>query len=275
MSRERRLYEFGPFRLDLGNRLLWRSAVPVPLTPKTFDLLALLAGRPGDVLTKDEILERIWPDTFVEEANLSQTVYMLRRALAAHGGAAEAIETVPRRGYRFTAPVRELSAEPEAPAAGGRARRGTGARPVVAIAVLPFEPLAAGPDDQYLGLGMADAVITRLSNLRRLRVRPTSAVREYTGRGRDAVAAGRELQVDAVLDGTLQRAGDRIRVNVQLVSVREESPLWAAQFDAVATGIFDLQDSISRQLAHQLSLKLTRREKERLSRRTTLDLDAF
>ena len=275
MDRERRRYEFGPFRLDLGNRLLLRGAVPVPLTPKTFDLLALLAGHPGDVLTKEEILERIWPDTFVEEANLSQTVYMLRRALAAHGGAAEAIETVPRRGYRFAAPVRELPAEDEGPAAGGRGRRDrAGGRPVASIAVLPFEPLAAGPDDEYLGLGMADALITRLSNLRRLRVRPTSAVREYTGRSRDAAAAGRELQVDAVLDGTLQRSGDRIRVNVQLVSVGEAAPLWAAQFDAVATGIFELQDAISRQLAHQLSLKLTRREKERITRRATLDPEA-
>lgn len=275
MRPERRVLEFGAFRLDLANRLLLRGAAPVPLTPKTFELLALLAERPGDVLSKEEILDRVWADTFVEEGNLTQTVYMLRRALAAHGGAAETVETVPRRGYRFVAAVREVEVEP--PAA-GRPRRGgdaEGGPPIAAIAVLPFEPLAAGPDDEYLGLGMADALITRLSNLRRLRVRPTSAVREYTGKSRDAVAAGRELQVDAVLDGTLQRAGERIRVNVQLISVHEGAPLWAAQFDAEATGIFDLQDSISRQLAHELALKLTRREKERLSRRATFDPEAY
>jgi TolB-like protein/Tfp pilus assembly protein PilF len=276
MSGERRLLEFGAFRLDFANRLLLRGAAPVALTPKTFDLLALLAERAGELVTKDEILERIWPDTFVEEGNLTQTVYMLRRALGGEGGLGESVETVPRRGYRFTAPVRELTTE--ATPAGGRGHRTAGsgaARPVASIAVLPFEPLAAGPDDEYLGLGMADAVITRLSNLRRLRVRPTSAVRHYTGRSRDAAAAGRELQVDSVLDGTLQRAGERIRVNVQLVDVREEAPLWAAQFDAMATDLFELQDSISRQLVAELSLKLSRREKERLTHRSTLDPAAY
>jgi DNA-binding winged helix-turn-helix (wHTH) protein/tetratricopeptide (TPR) repeat protein len=276
MSGERRLLEFGPFRLDLANRLLLRGAAPVALTPKTFDLLALLAGRAGELVTKDEILERIWPDAFIEEGNLTQTVYMLRRALGGEGGLGESVETVPRRGYRFTAPVRELTAE--ATPAGGRGRRPAGsgaARPVASIAVLPFEPLAAGPDDEYLGLGMADAVITRLSNLRRLRVRPTSAVRDYTGRSHDAAAAARELQVDSVLDGTLQRAGERIRVNVQLVDVREEAPQWAAQFDAMATDLFELQDSISRQLVAELSLKLSRREKERLTHRSTLDPAAY
>src|SRR6185295_12002251 len=204
-----RILDFDGFTVDLGSRVLLRGDRQVALTPKAFDTLAVLLERPGEVLPKEQLLERVWPDTFVEEGILTQNIYTLRKALQEAGGKRDYIETVPRRGYRFAGPIaeREQAAEPIRQAAS-----------VGSIAVLPFEPLTGNPDDAYLGLGLADALITRLSNLRRLTVRPTSAVRRYLGAARDPAVVARALQVDTVLDGTLQRSGDNLRITVQLVS---------------------------------------------------------
>lgn len=265
MPTDRRAFEFDGFRADLRNRLLSRGDRAIPLTPKAFDTLAVLLARTGEVLTKDQLLEQVWPDTFVEEATLTQNIYTLRKTLAEAGGAREYIETLPRRGYRFAGPVQALAVESP----------GTDGPTVSSLAVLPFEPLTGEAEDVYLGVGLADALITRLSNLRMLTVRPTSSVRRYVGPTRDPVAAGRELKVDAVLDGTLQRAGGRVRIGAQLIGVAEAAPLWAAKFDAVASEIFDLEDSISRRLAEELQLRLTPKEKVRLTQPTTRNPEAY
>lgn len=261
-----RILDFDGFTVDLGSRVLLRGDRQVALTPKAFDTLAVLLERPGEVLPKEQLLERVWPDTFVEEGILTQNIYTLRKALQEAGGKRDYIETIPRRGYRFAGPIaeRELAAEP--------ARQGTS---VGSIAVLPFEPLTGNPDDAYLGLGLADALITRLSNLRRLTVRPTSAVRRYLGAARDPAVVARALQVDTVLDGTLQRSGDNLRITVQLVAAREAAPLWATKFDARTTDLFALEDSISQELAEELQLRLSRQERDRLSRSPTPDPEAY
>jgi DNA-binding winged helix-turn-helix (wHTH) protein/tetratricopeptide (TPR) repeat protein len=261
-----RILEFDGFQVDLGSRLLLRGDRQVALTPKAFDTLAVLLERPGEVLSKERLLERVWSDAFVEEGILTQNIYTLRKALQVAGGTRNHIETVPRRGYRFVGPV----AEREAPAEPARQ-----VAPVSSIAVLPFEPLTGNPDDAYLGLGLADAVITRISNLRRLTVRPTSAVRRYLGADRDPAVVGRALQVDAVLDGTLQRSGDGLRITVQLVSARESTPMWATKFDARSTDLFALEDSISQELAEELQLRLSHQEKDRLRRNPTPDAEAY
>jgi DNA-binding winged helix-turn-helix (wHTH) protein/tetratricopeptide (TPR) repeat protein len=264
--RHRRVYLFDGFRADLKSGLLSRGGQSVPLTPKAFDTLAELLAQHGEVLSKDELLERVWPGAFVEEATLTQNVYTLRKALGRAGAGRQYIATVPRRGYRFVAPVEVEEGGPERQAAQA---------PVGSLAVLPFEPLGGDPEDAYLGLGLADALITRLSNLHPLTVRPTSAVRRYLGAGRDPVAAGRDLRVDAVLDASLKRSGDRLRITVQLVGVREAAPLWAAQFDAQTAEIFELEDSISRRLADELRLHLSREQRARLGRPTTRSPEAY
>jgi len=218
-------YEFGPFRLDATERVLLRDAEPVPLTPKVFDTLLVLVQNQGRMLEKEELIQTLWPDSIVEEGNLSQNIFILRKALGKHPNEPQYIETIPRRGYRFVASVRAVWEE------------GTD-RPDVAmssIAVLPFKPLGAEGGDEYLGLGMADALITRLSNLRQIIVRPTSAVRKYTSLEQDPVAVGRKFKVESVLEGSIHRLGDRIRVTVQLVSVRDGAPLWADKFDEKLT----------------------------------------
>lgn len=144
------------------------------------------------------------------------------------------------------------------------------------IAVLPFRLLSNEASDEYLGSGMADALITKLSNIRQITVRPTSAVIKYSGRNNaDPLAAGRELGVDSVLEGTIQRAGERVRVTVQLISVRESVPLWAHTFDERFTDIFTVQDSISAQVAQALTLKLTGEEQKLLAKRYTDNVEAY
>ena len=146
---------------------------------------------------------------------------------------------------------------------------------VRSLAVLPFKPIGTGSDDEYLQVGIVDALITRLSNVKRLAVRPTSAVRKYTAVEQDPIAAGRELHVDAVLNGSVQKSGDRIRVTVQLVSVREGSTLWAEKFDESFADIFTMQDHISEHVAGTLTLTLSKAEREHLFRRETISPQAY
>jgi DNA-binding winged helix-turn-helix (wHTH) protein/TolB-like protein/Tfp pilus assembly protein PilF len=336
-------YEFGSFRLDAGERLLLRDGEVVPLTPKVFDILLVLVQNSGHILEKDEVLKTVWPDQFVEEGNLARNISTLRKALGESPHEHQYIETIPWRGYRFVASVRELQdqgadlilekhtrshiviqeeeekeeqEERETPRAVGHLLPAastsrwlrTGSRLQVLVlslllagltlafsyfwisrkrqpastsatirsmAVLPFRPLsAADDDDEYLGLGMADTLITRLSGISQIVVRPMSAVRKYTDAGQDPVEAGRELGVDSVLEGNVQKSGDRIRVTVRLVRVGDGQPLWADKFDEDLTDIFKVQDSISEKVAGALMLELTARERRLLTKRYTEDVEA-
>ena len=143
------------------------------------------------------------------------------------------------------------------------------------IAVLPLKTMGNEGTDDYLGIGVADALITKLGNLRRVIVRPTSAVLKYGGANRDVLAAGRELKVEATLEGTIQMVGDRIRATLQLVRVQDGSPLWAERFDEKFTDIFAVQDSISQKVAEALMLKLTSEEEKRLTKRHTDNVEAY
>jgi DNA-binding winged helix-turn-helix (wHTH) protein/Tfp pilus assembly protein PilF len=262
------VYHFGPFRLDASKWVLQREGQAVPLTPRVFDTLLALVENRGRVVEKDELMRRVWPDVVVEEANLTQNVFTLRKALGEGSQEQRYIATVPRRGYQFVAEVREsVEGLPGAPARGGNSRR--------SLAVLPFTTLGGEDVDDYLGLGMADALITRLGNIRQIVVRPTSAVRPYVGQTPDPVSAGRSLGVDTVLEGSIRQTGDRIRVTVQLVSVEAAAPIWGQCFDERRTDIFAVEDSISTRLAAALVASLTGEEKQRLRKRYTDDQEAY
>lgn len=250
--------EFGPFRLDAAKRVLWRDGRIVALPPKALDLLVALVEQGGDVVTKEELMRRVWPETFVEEANLSVNVSALRKALGDQPGGTPYIETVSRRGYRFAG--REGPATPAKPA-------------LPTLAVLPFIPLSRGKDDAYLGAGLADALITRLGGTGHVAVLPTSAVLRYAGR--DPREAGRDLQVDAVLEGKVQRRGARLRVTVQLLPLHERTAAWAETFDEDVRNVFAVQDRIAEQVAQALDLRLGAPERERLTRRHTDDAEAY
>src|SRR5262245_6763514 len=244
---ENRYYEFGQFRMDLQSRVLLHSAGIVPLTPKAFDTLLALVERRGELVGRQELIKAVWPDSFVVEGNLNSNIFMLRKALGAGERDGESyIATVPRRGYRFAANVREVS-EAKSSVNGAASR---------SLAVLPFKLFGAGTGEAWLGLGLANALITRLSSIRSLIVRPTSAVSRYTGLEQNPQTVGRELNVELILEGSVQCAGERIRVTVQLVSVASGAPLWAEKFDEQSTDVFAVEDYITERVTNSLTRRL-------------------
>jgi DNA-binding winged helix-turn-helix (wHTH) protein/tetratricopeptide (TPR) repeat protein len=257
VKEEPSIFEFGPFRLDVRRRLVWRSGELLEVPPRAVDLLAALVSEAGEVVSKDELLRRVWPDTFVEEANLSVNVSILRKALGEQADGRPWIQTVQRRGYRFVAPV---SATPTAPRT---------------LAVLPFRSLGGGEAEDALGLGMADALITRLAATGRVAVRPTGTIRRFAGGDVEPAEAGRQLRVDAVLDGRLQRSGSRLRLTVQLVPTAGGAPLWADRFEEEFTHLFAVEDMVAERVAASLVTELTADERRRLDRRQTESLPAY
>jgi len=197
-------FEFGPFRLDLSERLLLHNGKAVPLAPKVFETLVILVENSGHILEKDELIKRLWPDTFVEESNLAQNIFQLRKALANGACGMQYIETIPKRGYRFAACVRNVT---DSDARSASSYLGSGPSlikgeeaylAIKSVAVLPFKPLVEEKTDEYLGLGMAHDTIIKLSGLRKVVVLPTRAVFKYAERKCDPLAVGRRLSVDAL-----------------------------------------------------------------------------
>ncbi len=311
----KRLYAFGGFRLDPAERRLLRDETPVPLTPKCFDLLVIFVENSGHLIGKEELIERLWPNQIVEEANLSFNISTLRKALGQGSNGEPFIETVPKRGFRFVAHVEEQLEEQAVPSrllkpasqlvsdsgesrrsklryvlagslvillaavfAGSfywRSRHGAAVAKPNSIAVLPFKSIGSEKDDEYLELGMADALITRLSNLNGIVVRPTSSVSKYIGSEDDAVTVGRALAVDSVLDGSVQKVDERIRITVRLIRVKDAMPLWAATFDEKWTDVLSVQSSIAQKTVGALALQLTGEERSMLSKRYTDNLEAY
>ncbi|MEP6537052.1 MAG: winged helix-turn-helix domain-containing protein, partial [Bryobacteraceae bacterium] len=305
------LFEFEGFRLDAAERRLTKAGENISLPPKVFDLLHLLVEHHGRLLEKNVLLTSLWPDSFVEESNLSVNVSALRRALGEAATGGKFIETVPKRGYRFIAPVTEIVPQerapetpPEpAPESAPPPKRTASLAWVVAacalalcagsllwvfganqvsqpqlraVAVLPFNPISGDDSQQYLGLGMADAIATRLSELKKVEVRPISSVVRFSGVQRDVLAAGKELQVDAVVEGHLQQVDKRIRVTAQVWRISDSKQLWAETFDDDFTNIFELQDAIAQKVAQSLALNVTQSEKAAASaRQRTTNTEAY
>jgi TolB-like protein/DNA-binding winged helix-turn-helix (wHTH) protein len=326
--------------VDPVRRRLLRADEEIHLKPKVFDTLLVLVQSEGDLVTKDELMEAVWPDTAVEENNLTQNISVLRKTFGERPDDHRYIVTVPGQGYRFVAAIAESAGEREdltvarytksrvivedeltitpersqtAPVAGSSGiserstkngmplssavliagllttvlsgltyfafRDGSKQQPALdrarKIAVLPFRSLSAAGDDEYLGLGISDTLITRLSNVRQIMVRPTNAVRKYAGREFDPLAAGREQQVHAVLEGSVERAGDRLRVTVRLISIEDGRPVWGETFDEEFTDILTVQDLIAVRLTDALAVRLTGEEKRNLAKQYTLNTEAY
>jgi DNA-binding winged helix-turn-helix (wHTH) protein len=243
-------YEFDSFTVDVQRRLLLHDGMPVSLMPKAFETLLVLIRGGGRIMSKAEMMSLIWPDSYVEESNLAQNIFLLRRAFGEGKHEHRYIVTIPGAGYRFVPRVRRADAKPS------RTVPAADEQTINSIAVLPFKPLYAVEDDRSLGLGLADALIGRLSQLKSVRVLPTAAVLRFAESSPDPWRDANLLGVDALLDGFYQRDGEQLRVSVQLFRVQDGITLWAAKLDEEFTNPFALQDSISEQVAKALSLKL-------------------
>jgi DNA-binding winged helix-turn-helix (wHTH) protein/TolB-like protein/Flp pilus assembly protein TadD len=307
------LYEFDAFRLDAGRHLLLRDGQSVNLAPRAFNLLLALIRRRGEVLAKDELMRALWPDSVVEENNLTVIISALRKALGENPQQHRYIVTIPGRGYSFVAEVKEVGATPpetDTPVLAesavtpsrftqfsdrrlalaalsasilivvigavwlnGKSPRPDAVAPVKTIAVLPFKNLSGQSGDEYLTLGLADTLITSLGNLRQVVTRPTSSVLKYADA--DPLAAGRELGVDALLDGRFQRLNDRIRVTVQLIRVSDGAPLWSEKFDEKFTDVFAVQDATAERVSQALALRLSGEETRMLAKTLTVNPEAY
>ena len=277
-------YEFDSFRLDVIRRLLWRNGAQVPLTPKTFDLMLALVQHHGTVLDKDELMRLLWPNLAVEENNLTVIISSLRKALHESPIEHKYVVTIPKRGYCFVAPVNEVWGTKAATTPIATTTEISielkddwqqPPAPTRTISVLPFRTISTAPNEDYLGIGISEALITKLAGIRQIVVRSNSVVLTHNGMRQDPLEMGRKLGIDFFLEGWVQKADHRIRVTIQMVDVKDGSSVWSGKFDALFTDIFDVQDTISEQITRALMLKLSGEERKQLTKRHTENSEAY
>lgn len=275
-STGRRFYKFGGFHLDAVEHLLYGpGGEVVPLKPKAVETLELLVRERGRLVSKEELMERLWPDVTVEESNLSQNIYLLRKVLGAGADGRGYIETVPRRGYRFAADVKEVGEASDARPGAARAGGELAHAPISSLAVLPLANESADPEAEYLSDGITESIINRLSRLSQLRVMARSTVFHYKGRQVTPGEVGRELGVRAVLTGRVLQLGGRLIVRTELVDAADGWQLWGGQYDRRPADILELQEAIAQDISENLRLKLTGQDQERLSKQHTENAEAY
>jgi TolB-like protein/Tfp pilus assembly protein PilF len=262
---------FGRFRLDLGRRELSRDGVPVHLSVRALDILCELVAAKGSVVTKDELMAGVWHGLVVEESNIHVHVSGLRKALDEGAGGHSYVVTVPGRGYRF------IGLQPPPPAAKDEADSPQSLslpdRP--SIAVLPFANLSDDPAQEYFADGMVEDIITALSRMRWLFVIARNSSFTYKGRVVDVKQVGRELGVRYVLEGSVRKAANRVRITGQLIDTATGAHLWADRFDGKLKDIFDLQDEVTASVVSAIAPKLEQAEIARSKQKPTESLDSY
>ena len=263
---------FGRYRLEPRHGLM-SGAREVRLTPKALALLSFLAERPGELVTKEELFGAVWPNTTVGDAALVTCIQELRKALRDNARRPRYIETLHRRGYRFigekapsTAPSSTATdSEPPALLLPDRP----------SIAVLPFDNMSDGPDQDYFGDGMSEDLITGLARIRWLFVIARNSTFVYKGRAVDVKQVARELGVRYVLEGSVRRAGKRLRISAQLIDAMTGGHLWAERYDREVGDIFAVQDEITRSVVAAIEPRLLAAEGVRALSRSSDDLGAW
>jgi TolB-like protein/Tfp pilus assembly protein PilF len=280
----RHFYEFGPFRLAMADRLLLRDGEAVPLTPKLFDILVVLVENNGNLVEKNDLIEEVWPNSFVGENNLTVNISALRKALGDSHNEHHYIETVPRRGYRFVATVKQVSSEGAKPAPKSRAGSHTAneedelsdhGKDISSLAILPLVNASGNPSAEYLSDGLTESIINNLSQLPQLRVMACSTVFHYKGLEVDPRHVGRELGVQAVLVGKVLQVGARLIIRTELVDVKNGWQLWGEQYNRNFSDILMVEEEISREISEKLRIKLTGEKKKRLTKRYTENTQAY
>lgn len=267
-------FEFGPFQLDLNDRLLTRAGEVISLRPKATEILVRLVQNAGQITKKDELLKEVWPDTFVEESNLSQTIFMLRKALGDDRSEPRYIETVPRRGYRFVAAVRDEEPKTAQRDALARATTDSVIQPQV-VAVLPFLNHTGNPELEYLADGITDKLINNLSRLSKVRVLSHSAVSVFKTRATIPQQVAKELGAAVVLCGKLSARPNGIAIGVELVDTSTGWQLWGESFDSASKDLHEIQDVITQDLLKALKLTLIGDEEKQITTRYTENAAAY
>jgi TolB-like protein/DNA-binding winged helix-turn-helix (wHTH) protein/Tfp pilus assembly protein PilF len=265
-----RYYEFGPFRLDRKEKLLYRQGSAVHVTPKVVEILLVLIDARGQLVEKDQLMSSVWPDRFVEEGNLTQSMSVLRKKLGENPEGGGYVETIPTRGYRFAATVREVEEKPAAiatrrrtgiailclsvaVAAGGiwiwREQHRSGP---TSLAVLPFLNLSASEGSVYISDGLTEELIDRLVKVEGLQVVARTSVFQFKNRPLDIRRIGAQLNVQLILEGSVRRENNRLRVTAQLNNVADGYHLWSETYDGEVKDVFSIQEEIAQKIVQSL-----------------------
>jgi TolB-like protein/Flp pilus assembly protein TadD len=259
-SRSRRVLKFGIFEADLTAGELRKNGVKLRLQDQPFQVLTLLLESPGAVVTRDELRQKLWPaDTFVDFDNaLNRAINKIREALGDSAEEPQFIETLARRGYRFLQPC-----DPKRESA------------IRSLAVLPLENLSRDPEQEYFADGLTEALITQLAKISALRVVSRTTAMHYKGVHKPMPEIARELQVDVVVEGTVQRSGDRVRISAQLIDAPNEAHLWAESYERDIRDVLQLEAEVAGAIAREIQVKLTPQEKLQFTRSRPVNPEAY
>ncbi len=264
-SRPQVAYKFGDFLLNPSNKQLLRDGKPVALPPKVFDTLLLLVEGQAHLVEKDDLLKRVWPDSFVEEVALAHCISHLRKALRDGTHECRFIETVPKRGYRFIATVEVVRAASHE------------ASDQVTVAVLPFENLGSGSEREYLADGFTEETIAALGQIDpdHLSVIGRTSMMAYKRTTKSLVEIGRELDAAYLVESSVRAEGGRLRITSNLIRARDQVQIWSASYDSEPSSILEFQCELSTAIAEQIRLRLSPDRLSALARRQTQNAEAY
>ncbi|MGA7964298.1 MAG: winged helix-turn-helix domain-containing protein [Gammaproteobacteria bacterium] len=303
----KRLFEFGPFTLEVDERRLLREGKLVPLTAKVFDLLLLLVESPGNLRSRNDLIDALWPNTIVEEHSLTSRISTLRKALGDEEDPPRYIETVRGQGYRFVADVKAQQIEASVPQQASRTNKphkrlvlagaltacallatagaillwhiaaGTGTNHTSdkSIAVLPFENLSTDKSNGYFAEGIQDMILTKLADIGGLKVISRTSANLYKSHPKDLRTIARELGVANILEGSVQKSGDEVLINVQLINARKDQHIWAKAYTRTLSNVINVESDVSQRIADQLQVKLLPSVRQRIQTVSTSNPQAY
>jgi len=250
---------FGSFEVDLRARELRKEGSKIKLQDQPFQILALLLERPGQVVTREELQSRLWPsDTFVDfDHSLNKAINKLREALGDSADKPHFIETLAKRGYRFLPGLNESS------------------RSIRSLLVLPLENLSRDPEQEYFADGLTEELITRLARISALRVLSRTTAMYYKGVRKPLPEIARELQIEGVVEGTVLRSGERVRISAQLIHAPTDTHLWADSYERAPRNVLALQSEVAHAIAREVQVKLTPQEEAQFAEVRSVDTEAY
>jgi len=273
------IYRFLDFELDTNVQELRKAGVACAIEPQVFDLLRHLIENRDRLVSRDELFETVWQGRIVSDATLSSRVKVARQVVGDTGKQQSVIQTLPRRGFRFVAPVEDWTGataeEPTSLAPGGDRSEPLEVPDKPSIAVLPFNNMTSDPEQEYFADGIAEDIITSLSKISRMRIIARNSTFAYKGQALDVRRVASELGVRYVLEGSIRSGGDRLRITAQLIDANDGSHIWAERFDRTIDDIFDVQDEITKEIVTALRVNLTDGEEARILARGTNDIEAW
>jgi adenylate cyclase len=263
------IFQFGDYTLDIAQGCLRTADREVDLRPKSFEVLRCLVENAGRLVTKDELIKAVWPNVIVSDESLARCISEVRQAIA--DSDQKIIKTVPRRGYRFSSPVSQhpenagtASVAATSPTTGTDTDLEPRITDRASIAVLPFSNLSGDPQQEYFSDGITEDIITELSRFSELAVIARNSTFQYKGKTIDVGDVRRQLGVRYVLEGSIRRVRDRIRINAKLIDAASSAHLWAERYDREVSDVFAVQDEVTRAIVTVLAGYLTLAEAERV-----------